>query len=380
MSVEFTLKNNVLTDEQWDSLMENWSEARNEPLYVEPHFNEEKQAHLFGPGSIRGAVFLRRVEDNEVDLRLNALSSRTDWRMGFEVLWMAIKRGGGSVERESGESYGLAMLSSDQAERDAIRDFAFSVRAMSANFRKEGASTATLPMGIFDLPVTVADFPEVSDENIDDIETALAERVEKYASAFPASVFKLTGGATISTWALIPTLVGEVDLIALPKRANSDKEAVHVPLARLKELLGARAVTLGSTTYLPAMDEEEDHALLDTVRQESVPFPETQEAPKQRDEEMARLIKLVVGRLVDRLFEGGNPEDVMNEMIEGGLDKGIAKMLFAVTAMTVKGLSQDGQSPEEIAADLISKGAPEDVIVTAITAVLDSFAEHQDDE
>ncbi len=375
MSVEFTLRGNRLSVQEWDQLLADWAGSREEELYELPAFEGGEVAHIWGPGSIRGAVLFFNSRDKTVDLRLSALSSREDWRIGFELLRRALTGGGGSVQHENGELYGPEMLAAPRAEAEAVADFCSTVTAMGASFKDKDMTAAALPLGHFSLPITADDLRPCTAEDAHEIEARLASRVEKYAGAYQASIFTMTDDVKVATWALIPTLIGNVDLVALPGPEGIDDEPAHLPLEKLKELLGARAEDLGEAVYLPQLDEAADKALLESLRAATVPLPAARAPAGQTgpDEATLELTKLVVGTLMNNMLAGGDPETTKAQLISGGLEKDMAESLVMMTVMTVTGLAQDEKSPQEIAAELIEKGAPETIVVNVINSVIQAF-------
>lgn len=255
MSVEFTLHDNRLDLERWNDLLAAWEQKRADELY-EPAGFSDGTALVWGKGSTRG--FLLAYEPKATVARFNALASRTDWVRGFHIMRSAVRDGGGYWERETGEIYGLDQLVPEQAREEATKDFVFSAKALT----KE---PAWLPFAHFELPIEREQFRG----KLDDVEAALAARVEKFATAYASGTMLLKGGRTVTTWALIPTIVGVADVVAIDW-----KDGLHVPLPKVKAILGARAEPLGEeATYLPELDAKRDAAVLAALEKASVDFP-----------------------------------------------------------------------------------------------------------
>lgn len=257
MSVEFTLHDNRLKLQPWNELLAAWEQKRPDELYEPAEFSDGKPpvALVWGKGSTRG--FLLAYDPKGTVARFNALASRTDWVRGFHIMRSAVRDGGGYWERETGEVYGLDQLVPEQARDEATKDFVFSAKALPED--------ASVPFRHFDLPLPRQQLRG----KLDEVEAALAGRVEKYATAYASGTMLLKGGMRVTTWALIPTIVGAADFVAIDW-----KYGLHVPLPKLKAVLGARAEPLGEEAlYLPALDPRRDAALLSALEKASVSFP-----------------------------------------------------------------------------------------------------------
>lgn len=257
MSVEFTLHDNRLQLRQWNELLAAWEQKRADELYEPAQFSDGKPpvALIWGRGSTRG--FLLAYDPKGTVGRFNALASRTDWVRGFHVMRSAVRDGGGFWERETGEIYGLDQLVPEQAREEATKDFVFSAKALPEN--------ASIPFRHFDLSVPRAQLRG----KLDDVEAALAARLEKYATAYASGTMVLQGGGRVTTWALIPTIIQDADVVAVDW-----KDGLHVPLPKLKAILGARAEPLGDeATFLPELDPKRDAAILAALEKANIEFP-----------------------------------------------------------------------------------------------------------
>ncbi|HYF49837.1 MAG TPA: hypothetical protein VEJ63_10550 [Planctomycetota bacterium] len=258
MSVCFYVTGLKLNAEKWDELLGEWTEEHLDDILDEPRFSEEKEPLCFvaGLGSIRGIVLTLGPKKGAAELRLSALASRKDWEWAFEIMALALKKGGGGVERETGEAYTAKNLTRAQAHKEAEQDFIFSANA----FQSRLGNGVSVPMGEYSVPLTPSDLPPVSEKNFDKVEKALAKRMERYIGAFRPFVMKMDDGSRVTTWALIPTMIQQVDLVTIDYADD-----MEVPYPQLREILGDRAEQVGDLLWLPELSPKKDKALLEKL-------------------------------------------------------------------------------------------------------------------
>jgi hypothetical protein len=258
MSVCFHLTGSKLNAEKWDTLLSDWSADLPDNILDEPRFSEEKEPLCFvaGLGSIRGIVITLGPGKNEADVRLSALASRKDWEWAFELMAIALKEGGGKVERETGETYGSKNLSRNQAHKEAMQDFIFSANA----FRPKAATGFALPMDGYNVPITASDLPPVNEKNFNQVEEALVAKMERYIGAYRPPIMETTDGKRVTTWALVQTLIPKVDQVMVDYADN-----MVVPYDKLTKILGDYAEDLGDLLWLPELDGKKDKAVLNEL-------------------------------------------------------------------------------------------------------------------
>ncbi len=411
MSVEFTLSGSTLTVPDWNDVFDEWSAAQEEELFTEPSFHAENDhaTLILGVGSVRGVSL--RLEDEEVAVRLSALASRVDWRNAYAILRIALERGGGQLEREDGTVLRIDDLTADAARAHAVRDFVFSVGAVknaleqpettehggddAAGETDDAENRVQLPIGLFNVSLGSSDLPDVpcTEDDVPALESLLAERVERYASAFHGSTMILAGRARLSTWALIPTLVGAPDLIAVQ---GLDEPIPLVPLLRE---LGEQVELVGDDVhFLPEVAEADQPALLERLRPHAVSLeawieehggPEPDGADGEVDpsveawEKAAPIIQLVVAQLL----AGEPPPDVIDRLTgEIGMPEEVAEMLVgAVVAgmAELQGPQGEMRSLPDVIGRLAEKGMPRPLallVIQAVAEVLRGAAEASRDD
>lgn len=355
MSVVFYLRGSRFTVPQWNVLLARWVEARKIQPYDEPQFDDQGDAHIWGPGSIRGVVLSRSSSDGNVEITLYTFASRQDWMWAFDIMRQAVKNGGGTVERGGGEAYGMDRLVPKEAESEAVRNF-----ICAAECRRE--STVFLPLGFFSMPLSPKEIAGCTLETLPKIEQALAARVQKYASAYRASIIELKDGTKLSTWALIPTVVGQVDRISIDWKGG-----MEIGLADLKAILVPRAEDLKGITFLPALDPQRDAAVLQAIEKKAVRMEQPQDSGDSL-EPIGRLAK----QLVESALSARVAEDVSREYPKMGVDKRLIDALIYIVGFTLQGLQQRKRA-EQIMNELLKQGVPVDVLDAAFRGISEAL-------
>lgn len=387
MSVEFDVCKCSLDEDGWEEVLGEWAgEQPDEELFREPVF-QEGTAFLLGRGSVRGAVLTLAPEDQVVHLRLNALASRADWRRAFQVVRRALERAGGEVVREDGVTFGAAQLTDAEAEAQGTRDFCASLEVVQGGL-KEGE--VTLPLDNFGLVVRPGELPGAcTPAEVPGLEDRLAARVERLALAFPSATFVLQGGLRLATWALIPTLVGEADLVSIEGLQNP------VPLDALKQALGPRAEAAGEgVVLLPELDDQADAALLERLRAAGVDLtafarargievPEGGfeapggEAPELDDGELPSLyapLAVAIARVVAAASQGQDPRLVRRALLREGLDEQVADLALHVVGRVLGELfdargEPTERTPEDLIQALVADGLPPMVAEVSVATI-----------
>ncbi len=177
MSVEFTLRHNGLDQAAWSELYTTWAQDCAEALYEQSGFDDEDSDYCYvaGEGSTRG--FRIQLADGEVQFRLDALASTSDWHRCFSFCRRAIEQGGGELEREDGEVYPLEDLSDGRAAEEARADFVATLEACTRMMEQQ--QQMQLPTGLFMIPVGKPDLAGRPEE----VMARIAARFEAYAYA-----------------------------------------------------------------------------------------------------------------------------------------------------------------------------------------------------
>lgn len=382
MSVEFALEGCSLDAAGWDALLDGWA-AEQPPgeLFREPVL-VKGQGFLLGRGSVRG-VWVDLV-GTRLDLKLCSLASRADWRMAYEVVRRAVVQGGGVFVRENGDRLGAPELGPERADADCVAETVVIVRMVAAQLAKAGG--ITLPLDRFGVSVEPGDLPAAcTPADVPALEERLAARVARYAVAFAADTMLMVNGVRLSTWARIPTLVGpKVDLVAIQ---GLDQP---VPLARLRELLGARAEDAGGSTYLPELREPADAELIAAFGREGVDIDawgqahgkpsmasaarEAEAAPSgdavaAQQEQIGRAII----RAITEVARVGDPGQVRRALVREGIREAHADLALDVIGQVLRGLLA---SPGDIVgagvkvqAELSDRGLPRELAGLAVMAL-----------
>lgn len=399
MSVEFDVCGCKLDADGWDEVLAAWEATQEGELFREPVF-QEGTAFLLGKGGIRGAAL--SLDGDVVHLRLNALSSRADWRRAFQVVRRALEKGGGNLVREDGQSFAAAQLTDAQADEQATTDFCATLGMMRASFQQ---GSAALPLDAFSLVLQPGELPgSCTPAEMPAIEARLAAQVARYAEAFPAATFVLKGGLKLTTWARIATLVGPADLVSIEGLEEP------VPLEELKKVLGPRAEDAGEgVTFLPELtDSAEDQALLGTLRGVSTSLEAyarargielPSDAGELDDEDgldeedlggdmpaiYAELAQ-AIGRVVQAAMTGQDPRAVRRALIKDGASEQSADLALHVVARILGELMGDGsgqpaqRTPEELVQALVADGLPPGVAAVAVGAMADALGGEGGDE
>ena len=381
MSVEFTLNDSTLTLADWDRLLE---EANDWELndHAEPVFSESGVAHVLVAGSIRGVVVFHGGSGELITLRMGALASRADWRAAYALAEAALAAGGGTLERETGETYAAGELSSELAVEHALADFLPTVRSVRAMLLEgETGGSIDLPLGRFSVSLNLEELPEdFRQDQVEPLEERLAARVARYATAFHASTLALEGGVRVGTWAQIPTLLGSVHLIAC---SAFDAERGLVPAAALADALGERVERIGGGgLYLPELDLDQEPelkarlaALLITPEAWTAANAELLAEEARQEAERAPTSVRLLGENTEEFeaYRGlltfvmaGVAQDVPAEGLfaaldERGVPEDIAKTVVNLVGMTLGRLFSAGEEPRdpgEVFQELQAEGVP----------------------
>jgi hypothetical protein len=380
MSVEFTLSGNSLSVPDWNELLKQWAEEQERELFSIPELEGESEptALVWGAGSIRGVVLTWNEKDREVGMHLNALASRRDWEMGYDLMQRAVYAGGGSVTRENGEEYSAGRLTVEEAHRDAVDEFCATTGMLQGLMEKDKLESMSLPVGFFYLPCAKEELPRCTSETMPSVEKPLADRVAKYATAYPASTMVLTDNTKLGTWALIPTIVGDVDMVMIQWKN------MCVPLARVKAVLGERAEPLGEKmTYLPTLDVERDQEVLLALEKECVRKDEEEPTPAEKEtseqDKAYQLIRLVAARISGDLFQGKDVADARSQFLATGLDPEFVDGLIAIVGKAMKDIFLKKKPTAEVVEYFASKGARPEHLQAILEGMAESCSEYRKD-
>lgn len=381
MSVQFTFEESALELDAWDEVLRTWSGGLEEPLFDEPCFVRE-QAQLLGPGSIRGVLLWR--EGARIQLRLNALASRADWRMAYAVARVGLEEGGGVLAREDGRRLEAKDLTPERADADAVEDFCFVSRAVQESL-KEG--NATLPIAAWALVLRPGDLPICADAaQVAAAEGPLAARVARYAAAYVPSVMVLVNDVRLTTWAQIPSIIGRAHVVAI------EGLDAPVPLERALALLGDRAEDVGDGLwYFPELEAERDRALLTALRAESVELERWADANKERLEADAAAaaergqgaqaepegdpfapIRDLARRIVSGMVARKGPDELRRELVRQGHPADTVDVVFMVLSRALEAFQgpQPPTPPEALDA-LVEEGVPAPLAEAVLLALLE---------
>lgn len=367
MSAQFWLTGNTLALDQWNELLESWALEQQVELYDPPEFNDDVDhpiAFIWGEGSIRGVNLTYHVDACEMEVRIGALASRTDWVLAYSLLRAAMRNGGGILERTEGWSG--TDLSEEQADCDAIDSFCAATRRKKRLPQNESNNAFMLSVGKLLIPCGRDEIPECTAESMPAVEAALAEKVARYGRAFRGPTLELPNGARIVSWSLTPTLIGNVEGVLIePLKAI-------VPLDRLIDVLGDRACSLGDeAAYLPELDQERDRELLDRLSLEHV---NTEVLAKRRgthadDEDLtARIVRASVHAVIVSLIAGDESDDVRGRLVSAGLTNGMAEDMERLGRATLHGLVHERRPAEELRVELVQEGVPDAWAAAAVNA------------
>lgn len=384
MSVEFTLSNCPFTPGDWDSWLDAWGEGRE--FLQEPYF-QDGVAHILVEGSTRGCLFSRAGDD--VHVRLGAMSSRLDWRMTYEIVRGALAEGG-TFTREDGVVFTAAELTDEAADALAVTDFCFSVDAVKRSLGDSEQSSVQLPHGAFNLQLAASDLPETcGPEEVPAVEALLAAQVSRYAPAYRPMTMVLEGGARVTSWARIPTLIGKAHLVGIESLDNP------VPRDKVLEILGDRAEQVGDGVYyLPELDLEADSELFTALRAESVDVAEfvtanadriAAEAEEEAERQAAQVspdalddptgeaaMRPFVELVATAMRAAQGPAEVSATLVGAGLSPELADGFVGVVIEVISRLTGEGpQTAEAIVEGLVKEGVPTPIAFAALRVVVE---------
>lgn len=274
MSVEFSLSDNNLTLEEWNATLEGWAEELGDAIYRAPRFAAEDELPsivVLGKGSVRG-VYVKLIV-GQARFVLNAMASRADWRLAFELMMLVQIRGGGTILRDDGRELPLRELTPESADEQAFADLTPSLAAFRKAFKERASTTgvAKLPVGGFRVPLRAEDIPENPEPSNDELallEKTLSERVHRYTQAAHAKTFVLENGLRLSSWGYRPTLITQAHYLVI-------READHpIPIERARAILGARVERIGPDLwYFPRLNKKDRAKLVAQLRRATVLVP-----------------------------------------------------------------------------------------------------------
>lgn len=377
MSVEFSMTGCKLDCAQWNELLEEWAGAQKDDLYDEPCFEKDEDEPtmlVWGDGSTRGVVLSLGDGGSDVTVRFNVLASRKDWERGFEIMKRALAKGGGAIERETGETYTVAKLTRDQAHEEAVTDFVFGANSVRASVEQSNDKKALLPFSGFALPLTPADLPACTRENQAAIEGAIAQRLQRYGQAFRGHVLQMKNGAQLASWALIPTIIGKVDLVAM------DWKDINVPCDRLVAVLGDRAEPLGGSYYLPELDPEKDRAILEALEKENVdpstvqPSSANGEPEEDEQSQQSQVIKQITIFIMTQIAQHADPNKAKTLLVKKGMEEQVAENLIAAVSTALELLMNQRKQPQEVVGELTRHGMPQSMAAAMVGGITEFLA------
>ncbi|MEM7232212.1 MAG: hypothetical protein AAF517_08565, partial [Planctomycetota bacterium] len=273
-----TVRGNRLGIEQWEKVFRAWEAQTDDVPFSDPRFgmpdeSGEMSVQIWRRGSIRGVHFTWRPESRELDVRLPALASRSDWIHAFTILRTGLSHGEGTLEIE-GEPIPHAELTREEAIRRATHDFMFSAAGAAQD------SESVLPLGEIQIELSAEEVRGCSPETIGRIEGALARRVNGYMTAYQPRWRLYQTGHRVTSWALIPTAVDKsCDLISVAVEEVSllNTESVSLPLDTLVEVLGDRVENLGRWWFLPEIGLETNQPLINAIKSAAEQSPSLDE-------------------------------------------------------------------------------------------------------
>jgi len=391
MSVEFTLTGSDLSLAKWGRLLKRWIDAKEIELYEEAAFQgdeERAEAYVFGPGSIRGVLLT--YSGGELHVRLGVLSSRKDWALAFNFVRTALKKGGGTFEREDGTVYERSDLNKARAHQESVEDFVAAAGMLGAQFAQHGEDfEASFPTGTFAVPLKHDMFAGFTPDDAPKLEKRLVKKVRQLAEAYHSATMVLTGDVRLATWALIPTIVGKCDAVGV------DFQDTTIRLEDLLEVLGDRAERLGDDlVFLPELDREADRRLLKAIAARAVDVEEltaaggggagggevtASEPFGELDLEQAAAVADGANLIMENMFAGKDPAVAEKKLVKQGLDPELAEGLVLIVAKFMAEVASEGRDPAEVLDDLVAEGVPPGVVMAATEGIQDAFARYQAD-
>ncbi|MCX7805439.1 MAG: hypothetical protein N3A38_09660 [Planctomycetota bacterium] len=378
MPAVFVLKRAKLSAGEWNELLGEWEDGLERPLYDEAVLDEEgdePSLRIWGPGSTRGVVLRLRNGGRWVAVALESLASLVDWRMGFEIMRLAMRRGGGNWTR-SGRAYNAEALSPERAAEESGREFLADARILSEALKKTTAKGLLLSNGIFDLTITPAEIESCSDGgDVRRIEGAIAARVFRYVTAPRRLPQPLEEDRIVQffEWDGERALLrGRAELMAV--RAE-DGQRAFVPFWTAVGILGHAAEPLGdNATYLSDLDPRAAAAARDALLREAVPLEKwlREHVEEIRAARSLSFLRMTAGSFASTVLSGGDPMAGIQWLAP---DEDFAEMLKAVCIATMKAMRKmyvEGREPDRAIEELVAEGLERPVAEAIVDGVLDA--------
>jgi len=369
MSIEFKFEGCSLSESSWNQMIDDVLAQEGIEPYSDPHFSEYGSgvaAKIWSPGSTRGVTIFLGADDT-VDLRFIALASRRDWQTGFALAREALARGNGRLVHENGEEYTVANLTAEQAIEDAITDFVETVTRVTALLESEGTDEMPLPFDYFTLDCKTGDFAGCTYENMPVFEERLAMRVGKYASAYHADVLMVEERIRVTSWTLLPTIIGKVDYVVVDY-----KDKLTLPFDHFLEILEGRAERLGSATYLSELDIDRDFNILMQLENAQIPMEDmvpTTSVLEDLGNDASEALVETVAAIVYLLIAQQDLGDMRQSMMQGGFDEVQADTLIAAVRLALEAIFEKNLGPDRIHQTLLDADLPPDIAKAIVAGV-----------
>ena len=223
MSVEYEVKVSSKTIQEFDTLLAEWTtsyERKNSaPVKVTPLIQPDR-FYIFGAGSIRGFTLSPAdsfFKGGRVEVRLNVMSSRDDWRLCYYLLEKMIREQHGLVSDENGRKLSLSDLSPAKAQQRGQEAVQADLRYLQHFLQDGGEPFLRLPNPNYDLLITRAESSawNGSAKGVLEFEQTLSARAARLAFCRHASLVALKDGLTINAIGFEPAVYPASDYAGL---------------------------------------------------------------------------------------------------------------------------------------------------------------------
>ncbi len=228
MSSEWLARVSSKTIEEFEALLAAWTDAYAQ-LYsgqvrVTP-FHQPDRFYLFGSGSARGITLTPSAsffKGGRVEIRLPALSSRSDWRLCFFILEKLYREQRAAVSDESGSKLGVGEFTPSAACERGKKDLENGLLFLKHLFIEQGKEHLRLPNPNYDLEIQSAEYRGWmgSPEPARALEESLMRQAARLAFCRHATLVQLADGLTLNALGFEPAIYPASDSIALSKSAS----------------------------------------------------------------------------------------------------------------------------------------------------------------
>lgn len=217
--------------------------------------------------AVRGTrgVIIDPNDDRGVLVYLGLLANPTDWALAFRILWFMME-GGATVTTEEGRVLDYADLDGGICDAMAREMFQAEVSAI----RQQMPESLIIPYPRFQVPVDLHTLPATDDaESLGQFEALLANKVERFGTAYPANIMALDIGGqplNMSVYSRIETILPAEPEINCVQVSGMEHPVLVSDFVRI---MGGLAEPAGNCIYVHPLEGENEQVVLPQLEQVS---------------------------------------------------------------------------------------------------------------